>query len=698
MERSVTKLLEQLYGGFLGMNVGIRLGAPVEPSIWTRQRIERVYGDIRGYVKPYKHFAADDDVNGPVFFLRALNDSDGREPTPQSVAEAYLNYTREGSGMFWWGGLGMSTEHTAYLNLINGIKAPDSGSIRQNGKTMAEQIGGQIFIDTWGLVAPGDPGRAAGYARAAASVSHDGEGLNGASFIAACISAAFDLDDIEAVLDRATDELPQDCEYRRVVGAVRDFYRAHPDSSWKDCMKMLEDNWGYDRYPGHCHIIPNAGVCVLAMTYGKGDFSRTVEIATMCGWDTDCNAGNVGTVLGVMNGASAIPDHYRAPINDEIILSGASGYLNVLDIPEYVFELAGWVYRLEGRPMPDEVAARQHPGSIDMDFALPGSTHGLYVTDPDRMRGMHRDGGYEVMWPELRRGEAGSVCLKSMYRRKDFSDERYKPAFAPRIYPGQTVSIIFDYEKWKGESVCLTPFVRESLTGETNLLDTQIIHEDGRGLSVRFAVPGVNGGLIGDIGLEIRGNSSMITYDAGRLVIRRVTVSGLSDYTLKVGKMPEEFQSVLPFAQNRGAWHVENGHISALSIGYAEAWTGNYYMRNVRVTGVITPGNGGSHLIVLRAQGTRRSYLLGFDGVGIAAILMRRGADVLRLAQTHFDWRLDQTYTLTAIAKDAELTLLVDGQQVLSVRDDTLKYGMAGYALYDTGRAEFGDLSVTELP
>lgn len=61
-------LLSRLYGGFLGMNVGIRLGAPVEPGIWTVERIERTYGDIRGYIKEYKHFAADDDANGPVFF------------------------------------------------------------------------------------------------------------------------------------------------------------------------------------------------------------------------------------------------------------------------------------------------------------------------------------------------------------------------------------------------------------------------------------------------------------------------------------------------------------------------------------------------------------------------------------------------------------------------------------------------------
>ena len=47
--------LARVYAGFLGMNVGIRLGAPVEPTIWTYERIKETYGDIRGYVKDYKN-------------------------------------------------------------------------------------------------------------------------------------------------------------------------------------------------------------------------------------------------------------------------------------------------------------------------------------------------------------------------------------------------------------------------------------------------------------------------------------------------------------------------------------------------------------------------------------------------------------------------------------------------------------------
>lgn len=42
------------------------------------------------------------------------------------------------------------------FEIKNGIKAPMSGSIALNGQSMAEQIGAEIFIDTWAMVNPGN--------------------------------------------------------------------------------------------------------------------------------------------------------------------------------------------------------------------------------------------------------------------------------------------------------------------------------------------------------------------------------------------------------------------------------------------------------------------------------------------------------------------------------------------------------------
>ena len=77
-----------------------------------------------------------------------------------------------GKGMYWWGGYGISAEHTAYENLRAGVEAPRCGSIEMNGEELAQQIGGQIFSDAWGLVCPGDPETAARLAGIVSSVSH----------------------------------------------------------------------------------------------------------------------------------------------------------------------------------------------------------------------------------------------------------------------------------------------------------------------------------------------------------------------------------------------------------------------------------------------------------------------------------------------------------------------------------------------
>ena len=261
---------EKIYAGFLGMDAGMRLGAPVENPWWTYERLRDYFGDIRGYLREYKTHPPDDDINGPVIFLRALLDSGGLDFTERMAGETWLNYTRCGRGMFWWGGEDVSTEHRAYMNLKRGLTAPDSGSIAQNGVVAAEQIGGQIFVDTWGLISPGRPEQAAAFARRMASVSHDGEALHGAAFMAACVAAAFTCDSVEAVIDAGLRQIPADCVYRRVVDAVRAFHAACPED-FRSCRDYVDREWGNDRFPGGYHIIPNAGICILALLYGEND-------------------------------------------------------------------------------------------------------------------------------------------------------------------------------------------------------------------------------------------------------------------------------------------------------------------------------------------------------------------------------------------------------------------------------------------
>lgn len=299
----------------------------------------------------------------------------------------------------------------------------------------------------------------------AASVSHDGEGINGARFMCACISKAFEADSIKEVIRAGLEQIPKDSEYYKVCKSVIDFYTKNPDD-FRACFRMLENNWGYDKYRGVCHIIPNAGVCILALLYGKGDFARTVEIATMCGWDTDCNAANVGTILGVLCGIEGLPDHYRSPINDSVVLSGISGYLNILDIPSYAKEVAALGYKINGLEIPDDI--KQNFEEIHFDFSLKGSTHNFRTSEPHIIKIGHSDeksmdgnkGTLKVLIDGIGLMEKCRVFYKPFYGREDFDDERYSPVFSPKAYSGQLVKIQLLIEKYVGSHLELIPYVR----------------------------------------------------------------------------------------------------------------------------------------------------------------------------------------------------------------------------------------------
>jgi ADP-ribosylglycohydrolase len=168
--------LERVYAGVLGKLIGVFLGRPFEN--WTYQRIMEQLGTIEYYVHDrlgVPLVVTDDDVAGTFTFLRAF-DEHGVKPdlSAAEIGKTWLNNIVENRAILWWGGSGNSSEHTAWLNLKRGIPAPASGSIAVNGQTVAEQIGAQIFIDGWAMVAPGQPALAARLAEQAAKVSHDG--------------------------------------------------------------------------------------------------------------------------------------------------------------------------------------------------------------------------------------------------------------------------------------------------------------------------------------------------------------------------------------------------------------------------------------------------------------------------------------------------------------------------------------------
>src|SRR5215213_8518553 len=329
---------ERVYAGVLGKIIGVYLGRPFEG--WSYERIMSELREIYYYVNdrrdlPLKNntlVVTDDDISGTFTFLRALPDyGNSLDLTPAQIGQTWLNYIIERRTILWWGGLGNSTEHTAYLRLKNGIPAPRSGSISLNSKVVAEQIGSQIFIDGWAMVAPGDPEFAADLARRAASVSHDGDAIYGAQVIAAMEAQAFVEPDIGALIDTGVRLIPMDSTIARLINDIREWHAQEPD--WRKTRERIAANYGYDKYRGACHMVPNHGLIIHALLYGEGDFRRSQMIVNTSGWDTDCNAANVSCMLGIRGGLAALEGGYdwRGPVADRMYLSTADGSRAITD-------------------------------------------------------------------------------------------------------------------------------------------------------------------------------------------------------------------------------------------------------------------------------------------------------------------------------------------------------------------------------
>jgi len=69
--------------------------------------------------------------------------------------------------------------------------------------------------------------------------------------------------------------------------------------------------------PGNCHVIPNHALVILPRLWARPAFQDAMRIANTAGWDTDCNAGNVGCLFasgpGLQARRGARLPHARSP-------------------------------------------------------------------------------------------------------------------------------------------------------------------------------------------------------------------------------------------------------------------------------------------------------------------------------------------------------------------------------------------------
>jgi ADP-ribosylglycohydrolase len=665
---------ERVYAGVLGKIIGVYLGRPFEG--WTYERIMAELGEINYYVheklnKPL--VVTDDDISGTFTFLRALPDySNSLDLTPAQIGQTWLNYIIEERTILWWGGLGNSTEHTAYLYLKNGIEAPRSGSIALNGKVVAEQIGAQIFIDGWAMVAPGDPELAADLARRAASVSHDGEAIYGAQVVAAMEAQAFVESDINKLIDTAVSLIPKHSIIYHMISDIREWHAQEAD--WRKTREKIASHYGYDKYGGNCHIVPNHALIIHALLHGDDNFQKSLMIVNTCGWDTDCNSGNVGCLLGIKNGLAGIeagPD-WREPVADRLYLPTADGGRAITDAVTETYHIVNIGRALLGKePVVPKDGARFHfefPGAVQ-GFVPEGSIESKGTVTLENVVGHSQQGkrSLALHYRGVALGRVGRAATATFIPPEAIEMSNYALLASPTLYPGQTVRARMIADSENDVAVACRLYLR--IYGANDDLvrsyGPKVVLKPGASREFRWGIEDTGGAPIAEIGIEIsstlRANGTVyldyLTWDGmpdllltcpvtGGSMWRRAWVNGLDQYDWR---RPEPYRLI----QNEGR---------GLLIQGTREWT------DYRVSADVTPHLVNAAGIAARVQGLRRYYALLLCNDGKTRLVKALDGDTV-LADTDFPWQFSETHDLSLEVVGTQLRAWIDGQQLFEMND-----------------------------
>jgi len=268
------------------------LGTAIEG--YTTENLEKVFGNITNYVRTPNTY--NDDITYELAFLRALKMA-GKGITSAHIAEQWVALIPSG-----W-----SAEEIALQNLRLGVYPPESGRLNNPYR---EWIGAQMRGDVCGMVAPGNTYEAARLAFMDGQISHHNNGVLGEIFNAVMTSLAYVETNVFKILQLTINAIPNDSEYYSVIKYALDCCKE--SQSWKEAANKCLSRYGKYNW---IHAYPNACGEVIALYYGAGDFDKTMNIIAMYGWDVDCNAAQIATIVAIAS-RKAVNEKWSKPIGN----------------------------------------------------------------------------------------------------------------------------------------------------------------------------------------------------------------------------------------------------------------------------------------------------------------------------------------------------------------------------------------------
>lgn len=295
MERS--KLFDKIYACWLGKNIGGTLGTPVEGCKDVMHLTWYPRLDPKGALP-------NDDLDLQLVNLHAMEQY-GVHLDAAGIAAEWTEHV-----YFPWDEYGYSV--TA---MRMGFKPPFSGTF---DNSFTDCMGSPIRSEIWAAICAGKPRLAAYFAWQDAVVDHaGGEGVFGEIFNAALEAAAYESQDVPALIREALSYIPATCRVHQAVSHMLALYEAGTDLPEAREI-ILRDHGRYN----FTDAPQNIAFGLAGLLWGENFEDAILKVVNL-GYDTDCTVATCGAILGILHGREGIPTKWSAPIGDAIQVSAA---------------------------------------------------------------------------------------------------------------------------------------------------------------------------------------------------------------------------------------------------------------------------------------------------------------------------------------------------------------------------------------
>ncbi len=353
-------LKDKIAGGWAGKMAGVTYGAPTEFKALSKtfdDSIKWTTNDIKGSMWQ-------DDIYVQLTFLMTM-DKYGIDAPAKKFQELFAK-----AGYQLW-----HANMQARKNYFDSIFPPQSGSPEYS--MHADDIDFQIESDYLGFMCPGMPQTVTKMADKIGHIMNYGDGVYGGIFVAALYCEAFFEPDIQTLVNKAMQSIPEKSAYHNILQDVLDYHKQNPDE-WRAAWKVLEAKWGKVDICGagmdfNIDANLNGAYIVIGLLYGDGDPLKTLEITTRCGQDSDCNPSNAMAVLGVMKGFSGLPKEMQEGVTamgDSLFVNTSYSFNTAVNSTyKYALEL---IQKEGGKVSEKEISIKvQQPQPLPLEVSYP---------------------------------------------------------------------------------------------------------------------------------------------------------------------------------------------------------------------------------------------------------------------------------------------------------------------------------------